>query len=167
MKKRKTLIAVGIISLLLLLFLTGCGTDTLKSAQNSSQDQTITEDGSSEEAAVDGSGEDVTNNESSQETTTDGSDGEPGEDGSGPEPTENPETNCSTLNPHPMAEGMAEQFDVTYDEVMTWYCDGFAFSDILLALETEELVEQSAEELLTMLENSTWEEIWGELGVEK
>jgi hypothetical protein len=167
MKKTKTIITVGIISLLLLLFLTGCGTEPLKSAQNTSQEVTVAEDGSSEEGTTD---------ESSQETTTDESDGEPAEDGSDVEsagdgsdvePTENPETNCSSLNPHPMAEGMAEQFDVTYDEVMTWYCDGFAFSDILLALETEELVEQSTEELLNMLENSTWEEIWGELGVEK
>jgi hypothetical protein len=158
MKKGKLFITIGIVSLLLLLFLTGCGTDTLKSAENTSQEETIAEDGSSEEAAM---------GESNEETTTDGSDGEPAEEESGVEPTENPQTNCSSLNPHPMAEGMAEQFDVTYDEVMTWYCDGSAFSDILLALETEQLVDQSPEELLSMLEDSSWEEIWQDLGVEK
>lgn len=167
MKKTKTIITVGIISLLLLLFLTGCGTDTLKSAQNSPQEQTITEDGSSESADMGDSGEEGTTDGSSEEATTDGSDGEPAEEETSPEPTENPETNCSALNPHPMAEGMAEQFDVTYDQVMTWYCDGYAFSDILLALETELLVDQSAEELLSMFDNQTWEEIWSELGVEK
>jgi hypothetical protein len=50
---------------------------------------------------------------------------------------------------------------------MTWYCDGAAFSDILLALETAELVDTSVEELLIMVEDSTWEEIWQELEVDK
>jgi hypothetical protein len=167
MKKTKTIITVGIISLLLLLFLTGCGTESLKSSQNTSQEATVAEDGSSEAADMGVTGEEATTDETSEEAATDGSSGEAAEDEASPEPTENPETNCSSLNPHPMAEGMVEQFDVTYDEVMTWYCDGAAFSDILLALETEQLVDQTPEELLSMLEDSTWEEIWVELGVEK
>ena len=81
------------------------------------------------------------------------------------EPTENPETNCSSLNPHPIAEGITEKFSISYDEVMTIYCDGYAFSDILLALETEQLVDQSVEDLLSLLETRSWEEIWSELGV--
>ena len=167
MKKTKTIITVGIISLLLLLFLTGCGTEPIKSAQNTSQEATVAEDGSSEAADMGDTGEEATTDGTSEEATTDGSSGEAAEDEASLEPTENPETNCSSLNPHPMAEGMAEQFDVTYDEVMTWYCDGAAFSDILLALETDLLVDQTPEELLSMLEDSTWEEIWVELGVEK
>ena len=176
MKKGKLYIIVGTISLLLLLFLTGCGGDTLKSAENTVQEQAIAEDGSGDEADPDSGGEAApaegsdqgTSSEGSdEESAEDGSDVEPADDGTGVEPTENPETNCSSLNPHPMAEGMAEQFEVSYDQVMTWYCDGYAFSDILLALETEELVDQSAEELLYMLEDSTWETIWEDLGVEK
>lgn len=31
----------------------------------------------------------------------------------------NPETDCSTLNPHPIAQGMVDTYDVSYDEVMT------------------------------------------------
>ena len=77
----------------------------------------------------------------------------------------NPETDCSTLNPHPLAQGMVETFEVSYDEVMTWYCDGFAFSDILLALETSDLADVSAPDLLALLENQSWEEIWDDLGV--
>jgi len=48
---------------------------------------------------------------------------------------------------------------------MTLYCDGFAFSDILLALETEQLVDQSYEDLLSLLETNSWEKIWDDLGV--
>jgi len=77
----------------------------------------------------------------------------------------NPETDCSTLNPHPLAQGMEETFDVTYDEIMTWYCDGSAFSDILLALETSELAEVSVPDLLQLIENQSWEEIWADLGI--
>jgi hypothetical protein len=78
---------------------------------------------------------------------------------------ENPETSCSAINPHPMAEGISGTFEISYDEVMTLYCDGYAFSDILLALETAELVDHSVEELLGFLDGQTWEDIWQDLGV--
>lgn len=148
MNKRKSIIAAGIISILLIVFLTGCGADILKTSLNPSQKETISESDSGEELTEDGSAPVSSEGESPVE------------------PTENPETSCSTLNPHPMAEGMAEQFEASYDEIMTWYCDGAAFSDILLALETEELVDLSAEELLGMVEDKTWEEIWDDLGVD-
>ncbi len=77
----------------------------------------------------------------------------------------NPETNCSTLNPHPIAQGMVETFDVSYEEVMTWYCDGYAFSDILLALETSDLAEVPVPDLLPLTVNQSWDEIWDDLGV--
>ncbi len=80
-------------------------------------------------------------------------------------PDDSPETNCSAINPHPLAESMAETFEITYDEVMTLYCDGYAFSDILLALETSELVDQSPAALLARLRTRSWQEIWDEFGV--
>ncbi len=141
-------IAVGIILILFGLTMIGCGTDPLKSSEHSPQDEAISEGESSPEHAE---------NEISSES---------GESESPPEPTENPETNCSSLNPHPMAEGIAEQFEVSYDQIMTWYCDGAAFSDILLALETEGLVDLSVEEMLSMVEDNTWDEIWQELGID-
>ena len=78
---------------------------------------------------------------------------------------QNSETNCSATDPHPMAISISEKFEITYEEIMTLYCDGFAFSDILLALETTQLVDQNTEELLNMLATKSWEEIWSELGV--
>ena len=75
------------------------------------------------------------------------------------------ETDCAVLNPHPMAVSITEKFDITYDEVMTLYCDGFAFSDILLALETSELVDQSPAALLARLRARSWQEIWDEFGI--
>jgi len=81
-------------------------------------------------------------------------------------PTENPETNCSAVNPHPVAEGMTENFNITYDEVMILYCDGYAFSDILLALETSEMVDQDPAALLARLRTRSWQEIWDEFGID-
>jgi hypothetical protein len=169
MNRGKLIIAVGLVSILLLLISTGCTADSLKSSQHSSPEEPLTEEVSTadEESTstdeVDSAEEESTTEDegnSGDETTT--------EDDVEAEPTENPETNCSSLNPHPLAESMTEQFEVTYEEVMTWYCDGAAFSDILLALETVDLVDESVEDLLSMVkEDMTWEEIWQELGVEK
>jgi PBP1b-binding outer membrane lipoprotein LpoB len=78
---------------------------------------------------------------------------------------EKSETDCAALNPHPMAESISGKFEITYDEVMVLYCDGYAFSDILLALETTTLVDQNVADLLIQLETKNWEEIWDDLGV--
>jgi hypothetical protein len=73
---------------------------------------------------------------------------------------------CTDPDPHPMGESIAKKFEVSYEQVMTWYCGGDAFSDILLALETAKLVEdQEVEILLERLENQNWDEIWTDLGV--
>lgn len=72
---------------------------------------------------------------------------------------------CSTQNPHPLAKGITEDFEITYNEVMILYCDGNAFSDILLALETAELVDESPAALLARLRTRSWEEIWDEYGI--
>jgi hypothetical protein len=72
---------------------------------------------------------------------------------------------CTEVDPHPVAQGIARRFEVTYEEVMTWFCGGHSFDDILLALETAELVDRPAGELLTLKENSSWDELWEELGL--
>lgn len=172
MNRGKLIIAVGLVSILLLLISTGCTADSLKSSQNSPREEPLSEETTDEEVNTDDEQASTDEGESAEEETTTEDEGSSGddattEDTAGAEPTENPETNCSSLNPHPLAESMTEQFEVTYEEVMTWYCDGAAFSDILLALETVDLVDESVEDLLNMVEDMTWEEIWQELGVEK
>lgn len=174
MKNAKWIFIFALLSLLLLLFAAGCSAENLKSSQRAPQEETTpieeaSPDNEGEETSEETSGEDETSSQddaTAEDSTSDQAE-DTGEEGSDPQPTENPETNCSSLNPHPLGESIAEQFGMTYDEVMTIYCDGYAFSDILLALETEELVELSAEELLAMVKEKTWEEIWDELGVEK
>ena len=69
---------------------------------------------------------------------------------------------------HPIAEGIADQFEeiTTYTEVMTWFCNGALFEDILNALMTEELSDIEAEDILALVAaGMTWEEIWKDLGI--
>ena len=62
-----------------------------------------------------------------------------------------------------MGESIADKFNAAYEDVMGWYCDGYAFEDILLALQTSQLVEDSPQSLLSRLDTRSWEEIWEEL----
>ncbi len=74
---------------------------------------------------------------------------------------------CLGPDIHPIGQSIAETFpEVTYEQVMVWFCNGAAFEDILLALETAKLSEEQPEELLALLaEGSTWEEIWQSLNL--
>lgn len=73
--------------------------------------------------------------------------------------------NCTEYNPHPMGESIAEKFSAEYEDVMSWYCDGYAFEDILLALQTSQLAGEPAGKILDSLETQSWEEIWEKLGL--
>ena len=73
--------------------------------------------------------------------------------------------NCTGTNPHPVGQSIAETFDLTYEEVMTWFCSGYTFVDILIALQTNRETDLPTEELLEMSETQSWEEIWEEVGL--
>ena len=50
---------------------------------------------------------------------------------------------------------------MTYDQVMTWFCDGAEFEDILVALETQDVTGEPAEDMLQMLADElTRDDIW-------
>jgi hypothetical protein len=72
---------------------------------------------------------------------------------------------CTEVDPHPVAEGIVRKFDTTYEEVMTWFCGGQPFDDILLALQTAELADRSAGELLELKGDKSWDQFWEELGL--
>lgn len=67
---------------------------------------------------------------------------------------------CPLANPHPVAENIAQKYQLEYDEVIDWYCQGYEFEDILLALQTSRLTEVAVEDLLTLSETQSWSEIW-------
>ena len=67
----------------------------------------------------------------------------------------------------PIGESIADDYEFTdYAEVITWFCNGAEFEDILVALETESLTGTPAEEMLQMLADGfTWDEIWQLVGL--
>jgi len=80
-------------------------------------------------------------------------------------PSENPDNEaCTYTDPHPIGQGIAETYDVSYQQVMDWFCSGFSFENILIALETSEAVDIPPGDLLEMLLEKEWEDIWQEIG---
>lgn len=64
-----------------------------------------------------------------------------------------------------MPEKIKTNSELTQTELMKWYRGGRTFQDIMKALQTSQLADISAEELLARIESQSWEEIWHELGV--
>ena len=67
----------------------------------------------------------------------------------------------------PIGQSIAEDFsNVDYQQVITWFCDGAEFEDILVALETEALTDTPADEMLQLLSDGlTWDDIWQSIGL--
>jgi len=65
-----------------------------------------------------------------------------------------------------LGRNIASQFEnVSFEQIMTWFCSGAEFEDILIALQTEKVTSQPAQELLEMLVTDlTWDEIWQSIG---
>jgi len=73
------------------------------------------------------------------------------------------EAYCSGELVHPIGESIADTFDIAYDEIMHYYCQGSDFEDILLALETaSESKVPFSEVILSRQEQQPWEQIWEE-----
>lgn len=74
-------------------------------------------------------------------------------------------TECPGPQRHDFAYSISETFEVSYDQVMDWFCDGYEFPDILLALQSSKNTDYSTEQLLEMTNSMTWEQIWEQIGI--
>jgi len=70
---------------------------------------------------------------------------------------------CLTENPHTVAQDITERFQISYQEVENWYCRGYSFEDIMLALMTTKLWGIDTDDVLQAHETQTWDQIWVEL----
>jgi hypothetical protein len=79
----------------------------------------------------------------------------------------NTQPDCLGDDINPMGKSIADDYAfANYEQVMTWFCDGAEFEDILVALETELQIEYSAEEMLALLSKGfSWEDIWQHAGI--
>jgi hypothetical protein len=75
---------------------------------------------------------------------------------------ETAEPNCLGYDVNPIGGAIADEYEHTnYKQVMTWFCNGAEFDDILVALETELQTETTADEMLHMLADGfSWADIW-------
>jgi hypothetical protein len=82
-------------------------------------------------------------------------------------PAERMSSNCLGDEVSPIGQSIADEYESTsYEQVMTWFCNGAEFEDILVALETEAQTDTSVDEMLKMLADGfTWEEIWQLVGL--
>jgi len=82
-------------------------------------------------------------------------------------PVEPVAPNCLGDQSSSIGRSIADDYESTsYEQVMTWFCNGAEFEDILVALETEAQTDTSADEMLKMLADGfTWEEIWQIVGL--
>ena len=68
---------------------------------------------------------------------------------------------------NPVGKAIADDYDFSsYEQVMTWFCNGAEFEDILVALETQSQTGTPADEMLQMLAGGfTWDDIWQIIGL--
>ena len=66
-----------------------------------------------------------------------------------------------------IGQSIADDYEsASYEQVISWFCNGAEFEDILVALETESQTGTPAEEMLQMLADGfTWDEIWQTIGL--
>ncbi len=64
-------------------------------------------------------------------------------------------------HPHPMATAISEDYGITTDLVMEYFCEGYSMGAILLALKTQEINGADANSLLTQrADGQGWGAIW-------
>lgn len=55
-------------------------------------------------------------------------------------------------DPHPVGQGLAERFGVSYDEIMGWFCQGYGFGEIRHAYSISSQVDVPVEEVFDQRE---------------
>jgi hypothetical protein len=85
--------------------------------------------------------------------------GEEGEHESGDDAAA--DESCVGVDPHPVAEKLADEFGEDLETIMVWFCDGFGFGEIMLALRiVDEVGGTTVEDLLARKEAG---EGWGQI----
>jgi hypothetical protein len=74
---------------------------------------------------------------------------------------EEPDESCVGTEAHPVATALAAEFDVDYDTIMEWHCDGFGFGEIARALLIAEQAEDTTAE--DILARKAAGEGWGQI----
>lgn len=73
---------------------------------------------------------------------------------------------CVGADPHRVAKAIADHYELDYETVIGWHCDGFGFGDIAIALKLAEEMETDVEDLLAQFAEGTgWGVMMKEAGI--
>jgi len=75
---------------------------------------------------------------------------------------------CVGVDPHPVAQRMADTYGVSYKEIMTWFCEGrYGLGEIMHALQTGSDEDGNTPEQLLQLKTDMggWGQVWQEQGL--
>jgi hypothetical protein len=91
----------------------------------------------------------------------------PGRPAKGEEPPGSESDLCTGADPHPNATKLAKDYDMAYEQIMAWFCEGgHGLGDIMLALRTGQDTDVPAGDLLALKnELGGWGQVWQELGL--
>jgi hypothetical protein len=69
-------------------------------------------------------------------------------------------------DPHPFGARLGFGYGVEYEELQAWFCDGYGWGQIMLALQTARITGEDFEDLLSWrTEGEGWGQIWQDLGL--
>jgi hypothetical protein len=69
-------------------------------------------------------------------------------------------------DPHPFGDRLAERYGTDYETLQAWFCDGFGWGQIMLALQTSQVTGGDPGELLEARSGGEgWGQIWQGLGL--
>jgi len=67
---------------------------------------------------------------------------------------------------HPFAAAISETYGISGSDVMGYFCDGFGFGEIMLALQTHQMNNEEISSMLDLRESGQgWGQIWQEMGI--
>ena len=75
---------------------------------------------------------------------------------------------CVGVEPHPVAQRLADTYGVAYEDIMTWFCEGrYGLGEIMHALQTSDPEEGTTPEQILLLKTELggWGQVWQELGL--
>jgi len=69
-------------------------------------------------------------------------------------------------NDHPFAAAISETYGASVSDVMGYFCNGFGFGEIMLALQTHQMNNEEVSSMLDLRESKHgWGQIWQDMGI--
>jgi len=69
-------------------------------------------------------------------------------------------------NDHPFAAAISETYGTSTSDIMGYFCNGFGFGEIMLALQTHQMNNEEVSSMLALRKSDQgWGQIWQDMGI--